>query len=133
MMPTQVDQDSTIAAHRLLIIEDNTDLNKLYSDKMRKAGHEVHQATTIQEARYLLDQYRFDILLCDIRMGDGLGTDLLKEHQAELSKNDTQIIMVSAEPQYQSMCDEMGVEFFMAKPVALNTLVQLVERLLPKQ
>ena len=57
------------------------------------------------------------------------GTDLLSEYAESFAANRTQVVMVSAEAQYRDMCEEMGADFFLEKPVAVGTLVALVDRL----
>jgi two-component system response regulator AtoC len=124
----QAVQEPTLA-RRILILEDEDDLRRLYSKALRHAGYDVHEAATLQEARDLLARYAFDAFLCDIHVGGDRGTDLLREQSEALKVNGTQIIMVSAEAQHQAMCEEIGAEFFMQKPVALAPLITLVDRL----
>jgi DNA-binding response OmpR family regulator len=114
---------------RVLVIEDDAHLSRLYAKALRSAGYEVYPAETIQEARNLLDDTRFDVLLCDIRVGQDNGTDLLREYSGTLATSGTQVIMVSGQAQYRAMCEEMGADFFLEKPVAIGTLVALVSRL----
>jgi len=117
------------AARRILIMEDNADLRRLYGKALRQEGYEVHLAGTIQEADALLESSRFDVLLCDIHMGDDRSTDLLREHTTMFATSGTQVIMVSGQVQYRGMCEEIGADFFLEKPVALGTLVAMVNRL----
>ena len=62
-------------------------------------------------------------------MGDGRGTDLLREYSSRLYTSGAQVIMVSGQSQYRDTCKEMGADFFLDKPVAVSTLVALVDRL----
>lgn len=118
---------------KILIMEDTDDLRRLYSKTLAKAGYQVFPAATIREARELLAQHRFDVFMCDIRMGsEGLGTDLLREQLDALRALGTEIIMVSAEARYRDLCEEMGIEFYIEKPVALPPLITLVNRLLTR-
>jgi hypothetical protein len=39
------------------------------------------------------------------------------------------VIIMSAYPRYRPFCEEMGVDFYLEKPVAISTLLTLVERL----
>ena len=126
------DNGSTVP-RRVLVMEDDAILSRLYSKALRASGYEVHPARTIQEARDFLAQVRFDVLLCDIHLGDDRGTDLLREHSAILSTRGTQVIMVSGQARYRDMCEEMGADFFLEKPVAISTLVTLVDRLTAQQ
>lgn len=114
----------------VLILDDNDSLRRLFSRAMKEAGYQAFTAATLQAARDLLAQYDFDVFLCDIHVGEGRGTDLLREQSAKLNQADTQIIMVSADPRYRDICAEMGIEFYIEKPVAIPPLVTLVNRLM---
>ena len=118
---------------RVLIIEDDTDLRRLYGKALSNGGYKTHTAGTIQEARDILIQVRFDLLLCDIHMGDERSTDLLDEYADMLFTSGAQVVMVSGQPQYRDTCEEMGAEFFLEKPVAVKTLVALADRLTARQ
>jgi CheY-like chemotaxis protein len=127
--PESASTRDTLPTRRILVMEDNPDLCRLYSKALAGTGYQVYAATSIQEAQQLLQQYRFDIMLCDIHIGAGRGTDLLREHAAALATSGTQVIMVSGQAQYRDMCEELGADFFLEKPVAISTLVGLVNRL----
>ena len=62
-------------------------------------------------------------------MDDDLSTALLRESSAR----GAQVIMVSSHPQYRQVCKKIGVDFFLEKPVAIGTLVALVDRLMARQ
>lgn len=121
--------DRRESARRILIIEDNHDLRRLYSKALRSAGYDVHSAGTMQVARDILSRIRFDLLLCDVHMGEGRGTDLLRDYSDLLFTNGAQVVMVSGHARYRDICAEMGADFFLEKPVAIGTLVTLVDRL----
>ncbi len=120
-------------SQRILIMEDNVHLCRLFGRALRASGYEVHTAMTIQEARDLLSQTRLDVLICDIHMEDDRGADLLAEYAERLAANRTQIITIATEAHYRDMCEEMGADFFLEKPVAVGTLVALVDRLTTQQ
>jgi DNA-binding response OmpR family regulator len=121
--------NDTLTARRILILEDDADLCRLFSKALRASGYEVYPATTLEEARALLVQIPVDVFLCDIHVGRERSTDLLREQLDTLRQHGTQVIMVSGEAQYRPMCEEMGVDFYMEKPVAIGPLVKLVDRL----
>jgi DNA-binding NarL/FixJ family response regulator len=122
-------EGDTSVSRRVLIMEDNAHLCRLFSKALRTSDYEVYTAETIQEAHDLLFKTQFDVLLCDIHMGHDRGTDLLREYYENLDPSGTRVVIVSAEARYRDMCEEMGVDFFLEKPVAVGTLVALVDRL----
>ncbi len=113
----------------ILILDDNDHIRRLFSRALEQSGYKTYPIATLQEARDLLAQRRFDVFLCDIHVGADRGTDLLREQSGRLNQAGTHVIMVSADPRYRSLCAEMGIEFYMEKPVAIAPLITLVNRL----
>jgi CheY-like chemotaxis protein len=126
-------EDGELVPRSILVMEDNAHLRRLFGKALRASGYQVHTAGTLQEAREALARVRFDVLLCDIHMGEDRGTDLLREHAEAFATFGTQVVMVSGEAHYRDMCEEMGADFFLEKPVAVGTLVALVDRLTARQ
>jgi DNA-binding response OmpR family regulator len=124
-----VQEQSSLAAPRILVLEDHHDLRRLYAKVLTKAGYEVYPAATLEEARGLLSRQHVDIFVCDIHVGDERGTDLLREQSAALSQQGTKIVVVSGQAQYRSMCEELGIDFYLEKPVGLEMLLTLMNRL----
>ncbi|MBZ0284668.1 MAG: response regulator [Anaerolineae bacterium] len=113
----------------VLILEDDGDLLELFSRALIRGGYEVTTAKNLQTGRSILQQRRFDVFLCDMRLPDGDGLDLLKELFPHLKAQSTQIVVVSAEDRHREPCLELGVEFFLSKPVSIPMLMNLLERL----
>jgi two-component system response regulator (stage 0 sporulation protein F) len=116
-------------ARSILIMEDESALLRLYTRALNRVGYTVYGAETLAEARELLARHRFDAFVCDVHVGEGRGTDLLREQGDALRKGGTQIVMVSADSRYRTVTEEMGVEFYLEKPVSISALVALVDRL----
>ena len=114
---------------RILIMEDDPGLQRIYEKALGSAGYEIFQTTSIQKTRELLEQYEFDVFICDIHLGRERGTDLVMEQREKLTQNGTHIIMVSAYGQYRSVTEELGADFFMEKPISLGTLITLIGKL----
>jgi DNA-binding NtrC family response regulator len=95
-------------ARKILIMEDDPGLRRIYSKALKKSHFEF---------------------ICDIHMGRERGTDLLSQVTDKLSAAGTQVIMCSAYGQYRSLTEEMGADFFLEKPISLGTLLTLISRL----
>ena len=113
----------------VLIMEDEDVLRRLYSRALNRVGYEVYGAETIAKARDLIAQHHFDVFLCDIHMGKERGTELLREQGDTLRREGTQVVMVSADSRYRSLTEELGIEFYLEKPISIASLVTLVDRL----
>jgi len=114
---------------RILIMEDNSDLNRLYKRALARRGYDVDTASTMEAARALLAQQQYAVFLCDIHIGRERGTDLLREFAQKLQENGTQTVMVSGDASFRADVEDMGVDFYLEKPIALDTLTTLISRL----
>jgi two-component system, NtrC family, response regulator AtoC len=85
-------------ASKLLIIDDEVNLGKELSYFFRNRGYETHNALTAAEGieRYL--EYRPGLVICDVRLPDGSGLDVLRRIR-EIDPS-AHLIMITA---YQDM------------------------------
>ena len=68
---------------RLLIVDDEPDLRTLYELSLLREGYRVESAENVAQARELLRAQRFDVVITDMRLPDGLGQELLEALTAE--------------------------------------------------
>lgn len=120
-----------MSQNRILILEDNPELRRLYNKLLSDAGYNVHEASTIYDAEKILDQHHIAIFLCDIRLDAERGSDLLERRLTKLQARGTRVIVISAEAHYRTLTDQLGADFFMTKPVNMDSLLTLVNRLSP--
>ncbi len=118
----------TVAEKRILVMEDDRDLVELYREALGLSGYEVDGATTIDEARHHLESNQYAVFLCDLFIGKERSIDLLREVMPALKE--TQVVMLTGSGQGQLVAEEIGIDFFLAKPVALPELMSLVDRLM---
>jgi CheY-like chemotaxis protein len=114
---------------KILIIEDDPALIGLYKRVMNRADYDVYTAMTLKQAQDLLAEHQFDLVLADMELGGERTITLLREVAQVLQEGGTNIVGVSANDLYRSLCEEAGVEFFLTKPVSVNTLVRLTDRI----
>jgi DNA-binding response OmpR family regulator len=125
---TNILSEATDAPH-VLVIEDNTDLRRLYSNALSRAGYRVTETGVLAEAQRLVDENKFAVLLCDIHMGTKKSTDMVREKRAKLTADGTHVVLVTGESWYGDVIEEAGADLLLEKPVTLDTLVGLVGRL----
>lgn len=68
----------------ILLVEDHEPTARVQKRLLEKSGHRVTLAGTVAAAREALAGGRFDILLSDIGLPDGLGWDLMREVKGEI-------------------------------------------------
>ncbi len=109
---------------RILIVEDYLRLLRLYEKVLSLAGHEVHKATTLTEAREWLAASHFDVCLLDVHLGFKSSLELIN-HLPELNLTDTRFIVVSGWDQYRELCEAVNIDFYL-KPIANKDLIALI-------
>lgn len=116
---------------RVLVMDDNPNLRYIYIQALHEVGYEAYPAASLQEARDLLATYDFDVFLADTHVGgQDDGANLLTEKAETFANNGTKVVMVSSQSQYRALCEKMGADIFIEKPVAINRLVEVVNRLM---
>jgi PAS domain S-box-containing protein len=65
--------------YRLLVVEDHQPTLQVLSRLLRKQGHHVETASTVEAARHFAASQEFDLVITDIGLPDGNGVDLMIE------------------------------------------------------
>lgn len=112
-------------APRVLIIEDDRPLTRLYSKVLTRGGCHVRTARSLAEAHYLMERYPFDVCMCDVFVGDDVGLNMLGQLTL-LDTDHTELIIVSGWDQFRPVCEAFGVTFYL-KPIPNDQLVTLVK------
>jgi two-component system phosphate regulon response regulator PhoB len=131
-LPIDISQTETgeRSAKRILVLDDNPNLSFMYAQALGQAGHHVFSARTIQEARELLANCDFDVFVANTHIdARDSGVELLREQIARFARSGTKIIMMSSYERYQSMCQEIGADVAVERPLAINRLIALTNRL----
>lgn len=100
---------------KILLIDDDVELNKLTSDYLMSKSFAVHQAYSGQEAVDLLPDVEPDVILLDIMMPGMDGYEVLKKIRETLS---TPVIMLTArgDDVDKILGLEMGADDYLSKP-----------------
>lgn len=117
----------------ILVVDDEPDLRTLYELTLLREGHSVSAAGSLSEARDLLSRQRFDVLISDMRLPDGLGLELLRE-LAQAQRAEKCIVITaygSAENAVEAL--KSGAFDYLTKPVDLRQLRAAVVEALQSQ
>lgn len=115
----------------ILLVEDDAANRKLMcvilGDKKR---YRIHQAESLEQALALLKTANPDLLLFDIRLGDGSGLDLIRVVRADPAFDHVPALAITAQAMKN---DEMrflaaGFDGYLSKPVDTRRLPEVVER-----
>ncbi|HSM11136.1 MAG TPA: sigma-54 dependent transcriptional regulator [Lysobacter sp.] len=113
-----------------LIVDDERDIRELLVMTLGRMGLRCDTASTLGDARRQLSGNHYDLCLTDMRLPDGSGLDLV----AEISQNhpSTPVAMITAFGNVESAIEALkaGAFDFVAKPVELTVLRDLVRHAL---
>ncbi|MBU1182068.1 MAG: sigma-54 dependent transcriptional regulator [Proteobacteria bacterium] len=110
----------------ILVIDDELSMRELLDVMLSKEGYEVTCAENGRKAISLLEKKDFDLLLCDIKLGDITGIDVLR---ASKTKNhNTVVIMISAYASTETAIEAMnsGAYDYVPKPFDNNELKETI-------
>src|SRR5216117_3851918 len=107
--------DVTLAGLSILVVEDESLLCKQITAHLEKLDADVTGANTVQAAKRFLADLDFDLVLLDVNLPDGRGTDLLKER---IFPANTGVIVMTAEGAISGAVEAMrlGALDYLVKP-----------------
>lgn len=111
---------------RILVIEDDADINSLLSKVLSESGYSVTSGYSGTEAKLLLQAERFDCVLLDLML-PGVDGETLVEHIRRQST--VPIIVVSAKPGTDAKVAvlRLGADDFISKPFDNEEVLARVE------
>jgi DNA-binding NtrC family response regulator len=118
-----------MASLHVLVIDDEPALRQILSAAVKKAGYSVDQAATASEASSKLVRGDVDVALCDIKLPDGNGIDLLRD--AKAAGLDTAFVMVTAFGSMETAVEALraGAFDYVVKPVASEELMHRLAKI----
>jgi DNA-binding NtrC family response regulator len=111
---------------QVLLVDDERLLRGSVAAALAQSGHEVRQAASLGEAERLLGELRADVLVLDLKLGDGDGLDLLRKLRA--AGDPAKVVVISAHGTVERAIEAMrlGAYDFVRKPFELEELVATV-------
>ena len=111
----------------VLLVEDDGVLGGAVAQRLRLEGMSVHWAQSVSEALESLERYEPALMLCDIKLPDGTGTDLYRLAGKLLW--DTDVIFATAYAEIQQAIDlvKAGAIDYLVKPYDINDLVRRIK------
>ena len=118
----------------VLIVEDNALNMKLFSAMLSSQGYEVLQAEDGSRALDMARGRHPDLIIMDLQLPDMSGLDVTRMLKAD---DDTRDIAIIATTAYALRGDEekiraSGCDGYMAKPIAVSNLLDLIETLITR-
>ncbi|HLF78619.1 MAG TPA: response regulator [Dehalococcoidia bacterium] len=117
-----------IVGKKLLIVEDDQDLQRILIDVLTLEGALPVAASDGAIALSLASSQDFDLVVLDLNLPDMTGWDVLRGLQASQPGIAVVILTASADEASRQRALAAGVVDYVFKPVAIRELVSLLQR-----
>ena len=117
---------------RLLIVEDEKNLNRIMTKRLEKEGYSVDSCFDGEEALSFLEMGEFDAVIMDIMMPRISGIEVLRSMRVE--KNSTPVLLLTAKDSIEDrvLGLDAGADDYLVKPFAFEELSARIRALLRK-
>ena len=110
----------------ILVIDDEPDLRTLYELTLLREGYRVEAAADLAQARAQLQEKRFDAVITDMRLPDGLGLELLREMVSQQRPERCVVITAHGSAENAVEALKAGAFDYLTKPVDLKQFRSVV-------
>ncbi len=114
---------------KILIVEDDLDLNESISFFLEVAGYSCTSVSTGSAAlEFIFSKTEFDVILCDINLPDLVGYEVLRNLLEVSPERKTPFIFLSAytDKHYIDICMEMWADDYITKPFSNKDLIERI-------
>ncbi len=120
----------TLKSAHILVVDDEISMREFLDLMLSKEGYEVTCAENGRTATAKIEKKNYDLILCDIRLGDISGLDVLRK--AKSVHPDTIVIMISAYATAENAVEAMneGAYDYLPKPFDNRELKQTIAKAL---
>ncbi len=115
-----------MSKNQVLIVDDEPDIRELLELTLGRMNLETRSAQNIEEAHHLLDQFKFDLCLTDMRLPDGNGLDLVRHIQEKHPQLPCAVITAHGSMETAIIALKAGAFDFVSKPLDVNDLRNIV-------
>jgi two-component system response regulator PilR (NtrC family) len=114
----------------IMVVDDELSMRELLEYMLTKEGYRITCAENGRTAVELLEKEQFDLLLCDIKLGDISGLDVLRA--SKKSNPDTVVILISAYASTETAVEAMneGAYDYVPKPFNKDELMYTIAKAL---
>ncbi len=116
--------------NKILIIDDDFDMCTLLSRFLNKKGYSTEVAHNGSKGLAKFNEFHFDIVLCDFRLGDKDGKDVLTKIKE--TKPKTIVIIITGYSDIKTAVDviKLGAFDYITKPLIPDEVINVIEKAL---
>jgi two-component system phosphate regulon response regulator PhoB len=117
---------------RILVIEDERDLQTVLEYNLRRAGHQVFSALRGHDGLRLAREHRPELVILDIMLPDLQGTEVCRGLKREPATRGIPVLMLTAKGEELDRVAgfELGADDYVVKPFSVRELLLRIEAIL---
>lgn len=117
---------------RILVIEDERDLQRILDFNLRQAGHEVLTSLTGREGIEIARTTKPDLVLLDLMLPDLSGTEVCKTLKRDPATKDAAVLILTAKGEEvdRVVGFELGADDYVVKPFSVRELLLRIDVIL---
>lgn len=117
---------------RILVVEDEKDLNRVISKRLENEGYSVDRCFDGEEALEYINMSEFDIIIMDIMMPKISGIEVLKNIRDK--RNETPVLLLTAKDSISDRVNglDAGAQDYLIKPFAFEELLARIRAITRK-
>ena len=115
---------------RILLIDDEGDIVRSLQHRLEREGHTVAVAANGNEAMAVARTQTLDLVITDVAMAGMDGYHFYQQFRKIPQCQSTPVIVVTGHTHMEDAFRSLGIEDFLSKPVDMDRLVTVVQRVL---
>jgi two-component system phosphate regulon response regulator PhoB len=117
---------------RILVIEDEKDIQDVLAYNLAQAGHKVQIASRGEEGLRFAKERKPDVILLDLMLPDIPGTEVCKQLRGQPAMKDVKIMMLTAKGEEidRVVGFELGADDYIVKPFSVRELALRIQAVL---
>lgn len=116
----------------LLVIDDDNFICEILSRHLQNNNYQTQTAVSAKGAFHLLEKNQFDLVLCDFRLPDGSGLEVLQKMRSMQLDMPVIIMTAYADVRMAVKLIKMGAADYITKPIQQEELLVLIKKILSK-
>jgi|SRR6185436_6157878 len=119
-------------AHRMLVVDDEPPIVFALSEYFTERGFVVDVARELGEARQLVAQHRYVLVITDLRLSGTMGAEgfeLIEFLRKREPKAGIVLLTGYGSPEIEREAHERGADVFLQKPIPLSAVAAIADRL----
>ncbi len=119
-------------AGRILVVDDEESIREFLSILLEKEGYAVAMADSVADAIERLHNEPFDLVMCDLKLPDGNGLQVLEDARRRRLECPFIIITAHTTPQHALEALRAGAAEYLSKPFNVDDLKIILDKLLSR-